>query len=334
MRLSVFILSFLCIFGFFGVANAQLGLPQTGVNVELVPENPGPNETVYVSLVSYATNINSANITWKVNSKTQKSGMGEKTFSFTTGEINTTTTLEIVIETQEGETIEKTFRIKPVGVDLIWESEGFMPPFYKGKSLFSHQNKITVIALPHITSADGTQIGAKNLIYTWKKNGSTIESVSGFGKNIYSFVSSLISRPFEISVEVTTTDNSGVGYATLNLAPSEPLIVFYKKNPIYGIEFQKALSGAEELKNSKEITVVGVPLFFGITNLNSNDLSFKWFVNGSPINNDPTQSIQVFRQQEGTSGISNISLSIENSKKILQYASSNFNLIFGENSSQ
>src|SRR3989344_9700476 len=172
MRIFISILFFGLIFGFFGIANAQLdALPQTSLSVEMIPENPGPNTLVYVSVVSYATNINASKITWNVNGKTQKSGMGEKTFSFTTGDMNTTTTLEILVETQEGEGIEKTFIIKPVGVDLVWESDGFVPPFYKGKALFSHQNKITIIALPHILSTSGVEIGAKNLIYTWKKNG-------------------------------------------------------------------------------------------------------------------------------------------------------------------
>ncbi|MCX6701866.1 MAG: hypothetical protein NTX96_01565 [Candidatus Zambryskibacteria bacterium] len=331
MKQLVFILFFMCILGFFGIANAQLGsLPQTEINVEMIPEAPGPNEVVYVSVVSYATNINAANITWKINDKTLKSGVGEKSFSFTTGAMNTVTTLDIVVETQEGEVIEKTFSIRPASIDLVWESVGFVPPFYKGKSLFSHQNQLTIIALPHIISASGTEIGAKNLIYTWKKNGSVVDGVSGFGKNTYSFISSLISRPINIEVEVATPDGSGSGYATLALTPAEPSVLFYRKDPIYGIEFQKSLYNTIGLKNSKEIVVVGIPLFFGITNSNAGELVYKWSINGSPVNNSPEQSTQVFRQNEGTSGTSNISLSIENTKKILQYASSNFNLMFGE----
>ena len=334
MKYLLFILLLVSVFGFFGIANAQLNaLPQTSINIEMVPENPGPNTLVYVSVVSYATNINTSKITWNVNGKTQKSGIGEKTFSFTTGEMNTTTTLRIVVETQEGEVIEKTFIIKPVGVDLLWESDGFVPPFYKGKALFSHQNKITVIALPHILSTSGVEIGAKNLIYTWKKNGSVIENASGFGRNTYSFVSPLISRPVEIGVEVVTIDSSGAGYAFLKLTPTEPTVLFYKKDPIFGVEFQRALSNAVGLSTSKELIVVGVPLFFSPAT-GGGELLYKWSINGSPINNSPEQSTQVFRQKEGTSGTSRISLSVEHTKKILQSAESSFDLMFGENGSQ
>lgn len=334
-RIFVFILLFVSIFGFFGVANAQLEnlfgtVPETEVNIEISPQNPGPEKIVYVSTTSYETDLNVAKFTWKINGKIQKFGVGEKTFSFTTGDINTTTVLEIVIEIRNGEIIKKTFRIKPVSIDLIWESEGFTPPFYKGKSLFSHQNKITIIAQPHIISSGGLEIGAKNLTYIWKKNGSVMEDVSGFGKNTYSFNSSLISRPLKIEVSVSTLDETRKGYSSIFLNPIEPSILFYKKDPINGIQFQKSLQNNVELLDSKEITIIGIPLFFGTKTLNDSDLFFNWSINGSSIKETQNQPVQIFRPLEGTSGTAKIDLSIENNKLILQSASNNFNLNFGD----
>lgn len=336
MKQIVFVLFlFVCIFGFFAVANAQIGnLPQTEIDVQLLPENPKPNSTVSVVVNSYATNIDTAKITWKINGKIIKTGTGEKTFSFTVGGINTVTALDIIIETSSGETIEKNYNIKPTSVDLVWESEGFVPPFYKGKSLFSYQNKVTITAIPHITNANGQEISASNMVYKWTKDGSAITGASGFGKNSYSFVPSIISRPFTIEVNVSTTDSDGAGYASLYMAPSDPFILFYRKDPLYGIEFQRALFGNMGLGDLKEITVVGLPIFFGTTNSNSSDLTYKWAVNGSTINSGPALSTQVFRQNGDVSGTSNISLSVENSNKILQYASNNFYLTFGNNNSQ
>lgn len=335
MKQFVFILLFVSIFGFFGVANAQFGtLPETEVGIDMVPQNPGPGEVVYVSATSYGTDLNSANFTWKTNNKTQKFGVGEKSFSFTTGDITTTTVLDIIIETRDGETIKKTFRIRPASIDLIWESDGFVPPFYEGKSLFSHQNKITVVALPHIISSGGLEIGAKNLIYIWKKNGSVIEDASGFGKDTYSFVSPLISRPSKIEVEVSTVDDSRKGYSSITLNPSEPQVLFYKKDPINGIELQKSLQNTVELFTSKEVAIVGVPLFFGTNTPDNGELSFRWFINGSLVKDTPNQSTQVFRSIEGTSGTARIGLSIENNTKILQSASGNFNLNFGNSNTQ
>jgi len=316
--------------GFSSPLLAQVGndLNKTNIDITIIPENPKPFEKVRVSVVSFSTNVNSANITWTVNGKQQKTGIGEKVFDFSVGDMNTTTTLDIIIQTQEGETINKTLSIKPTSVDLIWQSESFVPPFYKGKALFSHQNKITFIAMPHITGAGGAEIGAKNLVYRWKKNGSVQDSDSGYAKNTYTFIGSLISRPLNIEVDVSTTAGSDSGFANITVAPVEPTIIFYNKSPLYGIEFQKALVGVVGLKDLKELSVIAMPMFFGVQDPTSNSLSYKWAINGAPINNGNTTE-QVFRQKEGTSGTSNISLSIENQSKILQYANTQFNLSFG-----
>ena len=331
MRYAIFTLLFISILGFFATAQAQVpAISQTQINVDMIPENPGPNQLVNVSVVSYSTNVNTANITWKINGKTQKTGKGEKIFSFTTGSVNNTTTLDIIVETMEGETVTKTFNLKPVGVDLIWTTDGFIPPFYKGKTLFSHQNKIMFIALPHMTASNGVEISAKNLIYKWTKDGTVIDTASGFGRNTYTFVSSLISRPLDIQVEVTSPNTSGVGDAEIVVSPIEPSVIFYKKSPLYGIEFQKALSGVVELTDSKEVVILGVPFFFGTLSANAPELSYKWSINGASIDSDTSQTTRVFRQIEGTSGTSNISLRIEDSNKILQTASASFNLMFGK----
>ena len=33
-------------------------------------------------------------------------------------------------------------------VDLLWQGETYVPPFYKGKSLWSDQSRITLFAIP------------------------------------------------------------------------------------------------------------------------------------------------------------------------------------------
>ncbi len=328
--ISFFVLFVSFIFVFSTPAFAQFeDLYKPEINVEMIPKNPGPNEVVYVSLTSYATNINSAAITWKVNGVEKMKGIGEKTFSFTTGDMNTTTTLEISVFTIEGQTVQSVYKLKPVSVDLIWQSSGFVAPFYKGKSLFAHQNKITFVAIPHITAGNGGEISPKNLVYVWKLNGSVKQNLSGYGKDTYTLTGSLISRPIEVEVEVTTPTNESSGYARTVVSPIDPFVVFYEKNPLYGIEFQNALSGIKTLE-TKEIAVIGIPFFFGTANSHSG-LLYKWFINAVPVDSDYSQTTRVFRQNEGVSGTSNISLSVQNANKILQLSSTKFSLMFGEN---
>lgn len=330
MKYSVFIFIFLsCFFGFFGTIGAQgFGLNET-INVEMIPLVPKAGESVHVTLVSYLTDINMANIIWTVNGKTIKSGTGIKEFDFIMGGDGQTTTLGIIVKTTSEGTIEKSFSLKPASVDLIWQSNGVVPPFYKGKSLFSHQNEVTVVALPHVLGKNGTEINPKNFSYTWKKNGSVIEEASGYGKNTYTFEGSIISRPLNIGVEATSLGNEGVVYGSINLKPTDPTVIFYKKDPVYGIEFQKAIGANQELMDSDEISVIGIPLFFNSNNKKGGGLVFTWSINGVPIDNGGYgQAVQTFRKVTDTGGSSNISLSIENREKILQFKSSAFNLTF------
>ena len=176
---------------------AQFGLDQEEINVELIPANPKPNEVVYANITSFSIDLNSSKIIWEINGVVKKVGIGEKQLIFNTGEMNSTTILNITITTQAGETVEKTVNIKPSLMDLMWQSEGHTPPFYKGKALYIHQNKITFIAIPHIAGSNG-EIGTKNLVYKWKLNGSVVDTSSGYGKNTLTMTGSIISRPLEV----------------------------------------------------------------------------------------------------------------------------------------
>jgi hypothetical protein len=328
MRYSVFILLFISFFCTNSVLNAQSdSLSTTPINIEVLPENPNPNEPVKITVNSFSTDINSASITWIVNGKISKTGIGEKVFILTVGDTGTNTKLDIVVKTKEGETVNNTLNFSPVAVDLVWQSESFVPPFYKGKAMYSHQNNVTIIAIPHIVS-NGKEINPKNLVYSWSKDDRVIESDSGYGKNTFTFEGSLISRPVKVEVRVGSPITGDSGYAHLTMTPTEPTIVFYKKDPLYGIEFQKAIIGDYNIDDINEINVVSIPLFFGVTEVRSTDLFYKWMINGASLNNESGLNSQIFRKKEGVSGKSSISLSIENSNKILQYASENFGLTF------
>lgn len=327
-RYVILLLLFVIFFGNSQVANSQISTGGDGdFLIEFAPEIPKANELVGVFVKSYSTNIDTANFTWRVNGKTIKSGVGEKNFTFTMGDNGQRITLDLTIKSAEGAVLQKNYSFLPSSVDLIWQSSGYVPPFYKGKALFAHQNTVSVVAIPHIPNQNGIEMNPKNMIYKWKKNGSVIESASGFGKNVYTLDGSLISRDINISVEVVPQDESSVGYSTITIKPITPSVIFYKKDPLYGINFQKALGVDESFGNSNEISLFASPFFFDL--VNSEDyISYKWLINGIGISDSVGTRNQTFRQKEGTGGTSNISLIVENSDKLLQYATKNIGLTF------
>jgi len=325
----ILIISFV---GFAKTSNAQdissFLIPE--INISVIPENPEPNSTVYISINSFDTDLNSASISWQVNSKTIKSGVAEKNIEITVGGITNTTAITVTIRTLSGDVVEKTISIRPSIVDLYWQSDSTTPPFYKGKALFSHQNTVTVVALPQITTSSGALADSRVLTYKWKKNGSVQESQSGYGKNTYTFISSIISRPLEVSVEVTSPNIQTVGFGSVNLFPREPELFFYEKKPLLGIQFEKAITGNYEML-SPEIMVVAYPYYFDANRI-FGDLIYRWSINGKSLeDNEPTQ---VFRVPNGASGTSNISLFVENPIQILQTIRNSFRLVFTQTESE
>jgi hypothetical protein len=219
--------------------------------------------------------------------------------------------------------MQQSIAINPSSVDLVWESQGYTPPFYKGKALFSYQNDVVIIAMPHIVSG-GKEISPKNLIYKWSKNGTVDEDQSGYGKDTFTVKGSILSRAFNVSVEVSSSDTTAVGNAIVG--PTDPLVVFYEKSPLYGIEFQEALQGTVAMQG-QEMSVTAIPYFFG--SLDTKALSYDWKINGAEIDRDLSQSTRTFRYAAGTKGTSNISVSIQHDSKVLQLASQSFSLNFG-----
>ncbi len=305
----------------------------TSINLDILPENPSANQNVSASLSSFDTDLNAATITWQVNGKTIQSGKGIKKASFKTGNINTSTKIDIQIVTQQGEKITKSYSIKPTEVDLLWQADGYTPPFYKGKTMFVHQNKITFIAIPHILNSSGKEISPTNLIYKWTRNGVVMEDSSGYGKNTFTMTGSLISRQLDVTVDVTSPDTGAVGFAETLVTPRDPEIYLYEKSPLYGVLFEKALTQTVQL-TGKEMGVVAVPLFFGTTYAENPSLSYNWGINGSVVGTDTHTASRIFRQQEGTVGTSHISVSIEHASKILQSMNTGFDLMFGTQTKQ
>ena len=53
-------------------------------------------------------------------------------------------------------------------VDLLWQGNGYVPPFYQGRTIWSKQSGVTVLAL---TQGLGNP---SNLYFKWSKNGTSV----------------------------------------------------------------------------------------------------------------------------------------------------------------
>ena len=77
------------------------------------------------------------------------------------------------------------FHTNAQSVDILWQGEVYTPPFYQGKTFWSKQSRVTLVAIPHGLG------NTANLNYKWTKNGTVLGNINGIGRNYLSFVDSI-----------------------------------------------------------------------------------------------------------------------------------------------
>ncbi len=207
------------------------------------------------------------------------------------------------------------------GIDLLWQGDTYTPPFYKGRPLWTDQSRVIIVAIPDIT-------GGSNLFYKWSKNGTVLggaNGVNGIGQNSLIFTSSIIGRPQEINLDLLSSDKAVLASASINLDPTYPELLIYEDNPLYGLLFHREVGGRYNLTD-EEVTLKAFPMFFSVENPLQSSLDFTWRTGG----NTNKESSVTYRIPDGASGTSEIFTQIKNTERILQSASKNFTLQFGD----
>ncbi|OGZ04316.1 MAG: hypothetical protein A2648_01050 [Candidatus Lloydbacteria bacterium RIFCSPHIGHO2_01_FULL_41_20] len=321
-------LLFFFVFSLVAQVSAQT-IESNQISATISPEQPGPQEKVTISLVSFAINLDRSSITWTLDGKKSLSGAGEKKFSFTTGVVGETSRVSVSIVSPSGEVIPKSFSITPEELTLIWEApDSYTPPFYKGKALPSSQGSIKIVAMPNIKSG-GVITKPENLLYKWRRNDKAAQDASGFGKNTFSIRNSITDIFEKIEVTVTSADGSISALSGITISIVNPQVAFYENRPLEGVYYESVLPGNFVLDN-EEIKINAEPYYFSSTNKNKLDFAFSWLVGGKETVSDKSDPSAIsLRIERGASGSSNISLSVKNAKKILQEATANLTVKFG-----
>jgi hypothetical protein len=320
------IIIFLCIFCLSQKINAQA--PNTTpveevIIAEVVPETPKSFEDVNISIESYSYDLSRSKIDWYINGSLKASGISKKNFTFTTGDVGSVSNIIYKIQTPEGAVFQKTLTISPGNVDLLWESTAYTPPFYKGKSLYSFEGQIRLIAIPNLVNKSGVKYKPEELVYTWKRGMGTDTESSGYGKNVFYWNGAIVSNDEEITVTVSDLQNTTRAEVSIIVTPKEAEIFVYENNPSLGILFNRAIQNNFDLKEN-EISFTSIPYYF---NNPDSDGIYSWFVNGNQ-SVEATRDI-TFRNTTGEGGYSNISFDLSNQKRILQSANGAFKIYFG-----
>lgn len=297
LKIFFFILAVWPNFGF-GITETTTG---GNVFADITPNNPGPQTDVTIELESFSIDLDSSKISWFLNDKLSLERVGAENFSFKTGDVGKESKIIINITGNNGEFIEKTITINPAEVDIIWEAQTYVPPFYKGKALPVPGSPILFVAMPKFID-NSISLKAENIIYSWQSRSKVLSKGQG-QKTI--LIETPIS-PEKISLIASTKNKNITSQTSKEISPFEGSLLIYEKKPLEKQRFEKSISDILNIA-SQETTLIAEPLFFNLNNIKN--IKYTWTIgNKQTIENKKELTL---RKDNGSSGEINIMISAD-----------------------
>jgi hypothetical protein len=320
IAIAILLLS-LCLPSVFVHAQEAEDVVLSGIIISADPEFPAPGSVVTARATSYTVDLDVSTLTWTVNGKSVASGKGIKSVELITN-LSGNTIIGLKVDSPDG-TFNRTLTLEGNTVDLLWQGEGYVPPFYKNRTLWGYETRLTLVAIPHVTGKT-----PKELIYRWTLNNEVQGSSSGVGKDTFMLFDSILGLPQEITVEIMTDRDTIVASASITLQSQAPEILIYENNPALGFVFEREIGSSVTLK-SKEISFSAFPLYFGVSQRSNSSLIYNWLTNSrdSRIGANVT-----YRVPDGR-GTSNVSIAAKSVSQVLQTADRSFLVKFDNENS-
>lgn len=293
-------------------------------SVSLTPTNPAPFDKVVLTLSSYSFDVNTALITWSSGGKVIDSGMGKKTLSVTAGDAGQLLPITYKATTADGSYVEGAVTISPQSVDIIYTTEeSYVPPFYEGRTLPGEGSTVKVTALPTITEGSA-KLSPSSLAYSWYVGGEYLESASGAGKNTATILLDYLSDSTEIKVLVRSP-RGNTAEKTISIYPHAVTPTLYAYDEVLGVNLTQAFSRRLEL--DRAITLSLEPYYLSSKKGLSTYATYDWYLDGLPVT-PLEQTLLALRPKENSYGARTLSVVVGNTKRTLQEARAELEVIF------
>jgi hypothetical protein len=308
--------------------SSQLTIPRISptISFSISPNIPKPFEKIDVSIQSYSIDLDLSSIDWFIDGERIAIGDGLVTVSTTLGDIGSETIVSVVIRPDEITEILEQISIRPSYVSILWEARTYTPPFYRGRALPSSSSEIFAEADVVFVRTDDQRVSKDDLVFTWKKNNSTLVNSSGRGKNKIKFKGPLLFREDILTVDVVSTDNQFKASSLTRIPSAEPYITLYKDDPLLGKMFHRAFANNDNIPGA-DITLAAIPFYTSIKNPADSHMAYSWKVNNQNIDTDPLDPFRIIlRLTGGLIGTANVSLNISHEEDYLQSADKTWSL--------
>lgn len=309
--------------------NAQTEFIDAGIGkslrVTLSPQHPKAFQQVHVSVEDFSQDINNLSISWSLNGKVIEKGLGLRTFTFETGALGSVSNISINMGG-----VSHTIAVRPTDIDLMWQANSYVPPFYEGRALHSNQDPLTVIAEPFFLTSNGTRLDPNTLTYKWTQNGKVAQNSSGYGKRTFTITPSILSKAITVGVEVSSASGDYRATAQTSIGETAPDLVVYENHSLYGVRSEKALNGGTfSLGATPETTFIAVPFYFSTgTRVSDSNITYTWSQNG--VRSDKASNNIIFRAPAEGAGSSSVTVQAKSLTNMMQGAIASFTIDFAK----
>lgn len=283
-----------------GTVNAQELGGAEPLTILITPEHPRPYDTVIVSPRSTQFNLTGSSVTISANGTVVEEGSGGKSVAVRLGGPGSRTTIRVVA-VNGAASYTKEQVIVPADVALVLEPITSTHPFYDGGSLVAPEGRVRIVAVPDLRTSAGARIAPQNLTYTWRLANRILTEESGIGRSVLVATAPIRYRDADVSVTVTNSDESVVGYARVTVAPASPVVYAYRSDPLLGVDFSTAITDAFTMMGEEE-SFRAIGYHFARTP------AFSWTLNGDEAGT--SQDLTV-RTTSTTSGNARVELNAE-----------------------
>ena len=292
-------------------AHAQIAAPSTDgrITISMTPENPVPGGYVHLSALSSMIDLERSDVTWYADNMLIAQGIGQTEADVSAGPLGSEVVVAVIAQSADGAIASGQAFIRPTEVDIVWESDSYTPPFYKGRALPSAGTKIRAQAIADLKRPDSTLVPESGITYTWRRNRSVIQTASGRGRSFATFPAPALFGTDVIEVEAVSADGTLAGKASVNIPSIEPMLLLYEDHPLFGILYSKALGETATVKDA-EVTFAAVPYFAQAVSPDDSQLAYNWTVNGERVPADYIRPSAVTINAEGSSGSARLALSL------------------------
>jgi len=300
--------------------------------LDVNPTYPGPNERVTISAESFSIDLNNSTISWFINGILEQQSVGETSFQFTTGELGSSTKIDVVAEVDTGSLEAEQITIRPTDADIIWQGNTFTHPLYKGKHIPSIGSTINIEVVPHFLNEAGVKLSTDKLTYLWRVDDKALPNASGRGKNTIIISQTKPVKSILVEVEIQSSDQLLSRKERLYIPVQDSELLIYENNPLLGILFNKTISGLYSLVG-QETKFIAYPFFMSTTDRNAPYIDYSWRLNNNPIALGEDKGSITVGHSGGEEGKAKITASAQNTKDIFQESDSSFIIEFGTNTS-